>query len=70
MTTQPSYDDRQVGAVRLSWRCCLREVWATDPVRGCAVCREENQRTLYAHGQLVGTPTSQPPQGRPEAIRA
>src|SRR3990167_2376378 len=30
-----SYDDRQVMAVYLSWRCCRRTVYATAPEHPC-----------------------------------
>jgi len=35
----PSYDDKQAGAVLVTWLCCLRTVFATDPAGGCLRCR-------------------------------
>ena len=35
----PSYDDKQLGAVLLSWLCCRRTVYATAPEIGCLTCR-------------------------------
>lgn len=36
-----SYDDKQLGARLVSWLCCKRTYWATDPSRGCLVCRHQ-----------------------------
>jgi len=35
----PSYDSHQLSAVLLSWTCCRRTVYATNPAYGCLQCR-------------------------------
>lgn len=34
------YDDYQAGAVMVTWLCCRRTVYATNPDRGCLRCRK------------------------------
>ena len=34
-----SYDDHQLGAVLVTWLCCRRTVFATNPAAGCGLCR-------------------------------
>lgn len=35
-----TYDDRQLFARLVTWLCCRRTVYATDPNRGCLVCHD------------------------------
>ncbi len=37
-----SYDDKQLGAVLISWLCCRRTVYATNPAIGCIQCQDRN----------------------------
>jgi len=34
-----SYDDHQLAARLVTWRCCRRTVYATNPALGCPTCR-------------------------------
>jgi hypothetical protein len=34
-----SYDERQLLAVLVTWLCCRRTVYATNPTIGCLRCR-------------------------------
>jgi hypothetical protein len=44
MTGGRSYDDRQLGAVLVSWLCCRRTVYATNPAMGCFGCLAKRSR--------------------------
>ncbi len=37
--TTRTYDEHQAAAVEVSWRCCRRTVFATNPAMGCLRCR-------------------------------
>ena len=34
-----TYDQHQLDAVLVTWLCCKRTVYATNPAVGCLVCR-------------------------------
>jgi hypothetical protein len=34
-----SYDERQIRAVLVTWLCCRRTVYATNPDGGCLKCQ-------------------------------
>jgi hypothetical protein len=34
-----SYDEKQIEAIEVSWLCCKRTVYATNPKVGCLSCR-------------------------------
>lgn len=39
MLDRPSYDMKQINAVLVTWLCCRRTVYATNPAIGCIQCR-------------------------------
>jgi len=41
-----SYDDHQIEAVLVTWLCCRRTVYATNPQAGCLSCQKALQVIL------------------------
>lgn len=69
---KPSWDDIQIGARLVTWRCCGRTVYATHPERGCGRCRRQRDPARDArltesfHRMLSGLrPPRRPVDGMP-----